>query len=160
MARASGKGQQVLEFKTWGGKRKGAGRPPRGRRSSEPHQRRERFSRPTPVHVTLRVMADVGRLRRRAIYQAVGRAIIAVLGRTDFRIVHVSLESGHLHLIVEADHDGALARGIQAFQISAARRINQVLTRERVVQRRGTVFSDRYHARLIGSPTQARHALA
>ncbi|MBA3820302.1 MAG: transposase [Deltaproteobacteria bacterium] len=160
MTRASKQGQQDLAFKTWGGKRKGAGRPPKGRRSSEPHKRRERFTRPTPVHVTLRIAEGLGKLRRRAIYQAIGRAVVAVLGMPDFRIVHLSLENDHLHLIVEAASDGALARGIKAFGSSAAQRINQVISQERGLRRRGNVFADRYHARLIGSPTQARHALA
>ncbi len=160
MARANGKVQQVLEFKTWGGKRKGAGRPPKHRRSSEPHTRRERFARITPVHVTLRVVAGLGKLRRRRIYQAVGRAVNAVVGMPDFRIVHLSLENDHLHLLVEAASDAALARGIQAFEISAAKRINQVISDDRGKRRRGAVFADRYHARLLRSPTQTRHALA
>src|SRR5262245_40140743 len=42
-SRTMGK-QASFEFKTWGGKRRGAGRPPKGPRSSEPHRRRERFS--------------------------------------------------------------------------------------------------------------------
>ncbi len=149
MARASKQGQQAFEFKTWGGKRKGAGRPPKARRSSEPHRRRERFSRPTAVHVTLRVLDGIGKLRRRAIYKAVGRAVIAVLRRTDFRIVHLSLETDHVHVICEADNHGALAAGIKAFQSSAAQHINQVLSAERGVRLRGQVFRDRYHARRL-----------
>ncbi len=160
MARASKQGQQAFEFKTWGGKRKGAGRPPKAKRASEPHQRRERFSRPTAVHVTLRVLDGVGKLRRRAIYKAVGRAVIAVLPRGDFRIVHLSLETDHVHVICEADHHGALASGIKAFQSSAAQHINQVLSAERGARIRGQVFRDRYHARRLTSPTQARNALA
>ncbi len=160
MARASKQGQQTLELKTWGGKRKGAGRPAQAKLPSEPHKRRERFTQPTALHVTLRVVDGVGKLRRRAIYQAVGRAVIAVLPRADFRIVHLSLETDHVHVICEADDDGALASGIKAFQSSAAQHINQVLSAERGDRRRGQVFRDRYHARRLTSPTQARHAIA
>ncbi|MDQ3366455.1 MAG: hypothetical protein M3680_13600 [Myxococcota bacterium] len=76
MARASKQGQQTFELETWGGKRKGAGRPPKTKRSTETHQRRERFARPTALHVSLRVLDGVGKLRRRAIDKAVGRAVI------------------------------------------------------------------------------------
>ena len=51
--------QQAFAFRTWGGKRAGAGRPPKGARAGAPHRARERFSKPTPVHVTLKVVAPI-----------------------------------------------------------------------------------------------------
>jgi hypothetical protein len=61
---------------------------------------------------------------------------------------------------VEADHKGALAAGMQGFQISAAKHLNAAISRDRPgARRRGTVFPDRYHAEIIKTPTQARHAL-
>ena len=143
----------------WGGKRKGAGRPPKTYRSSEPHTTRARFSKTTAVHVTLRVVGAIGNLRRREAYHAVRQAMHVVNARTDFRIVQISLEDDHVHAIVEADNDTALSKGIQAFQISAAQRINRALSKRGLPRRRGQVFSDRYHSRLITSPTQARHTL-
>jgi REP element-mobilizing transposase RayT len=160
MARAMKQGQQTFEFRCWGGKRKGAGRPPKAPRSSERHKARLRFHRPTPVHVTLRVVAPIGTLRRRAVYQAILRAMAVVLGRSDFRIVHISLEDDHVHLICEAETHTALASGMKAFQSSAAQRLNQVISEARGRKRRGQVFADRYHAVLIKSPTQARNAIA
>ena len=65
-----------------------------------------------------------------------------------------------MHLIVEADGKRALAKGMQAFQISAAQRLNRALEARAGVRRRGTVFPDRYHARVLTSPTAVRHALA
>jgi putative transposase len=151
--------QQAFTFKTWGGKRRGAGRPPKGHRPSEPHVQRERFARTTAVHVTLRVASSVGTLRRRDAYHAVRRATQVVLGRSDFRIVHISLENDHLHAIVEADSDRALAQGIKAFESSAAQRLNRALSKAQRRRVRGTVFPDRYHARLVTSPRQARNAI-
>jgi hypothetical protein len=49
---------------------------------------------------------------------------------------------------------------MQAFQISAAKRLNQIDTDRRGRVRRGPVFPDRYHADVITSPTRARRALA
>ena len=161
MARARKKHVQVeLEFKTWGGKRKGAGRPPKTYRSSERHIPRERFDRLTPVHVTLRLVHGFGTLRKRDTYKALRKATMAVLGRSDFRIVHLSPETDHIHLIVEAETDGALSRGVQAFEISASQHLNRAISKRRGSKRRGKVFADRYHSRLLKSPTQAHHTLA
>jgi REP element-mobilizing transposase RayT len=151
--------QVEIELKTWGGKRKGAGRPPKGFRSSEPHKQRERFTLLTAVHVTLRLVSKFGSLRKRDTYLGLRKATCAVLGRSDFRIVHLSPENDHVHVIVEAENNAALAKGIQAFEISAAQHLNQAITKRRGHTRRGKVFADRYHARLIKSPTQARHAI-
>ena len=78
-----------------------------------------------------------------------------MLARTDFRVVHVSIQSNHVHLLVEADDKQALARGMQGFAISAAKRLNRELRR-----RRGEVFAFRYHATPVTNPTQARNAIS
>ena len=62
-------------------------------------------------------------------------------------------------MIVEAASAEMLGRGMQGFQISAARRINTALG-DGVRRRRGAVFVDRYHLVVLTSPTQARHALS
>jgi putative transposase len=72
----------------------------------------------------------------------------------DFRIVHVSIQRDHIHLIVEAADRVRLARGMQGFSISCARQLNRRLGR------RGAVFADRYHAVQLGSPRQVRSALS
>lgn len=156
MARVRKKlGQQLLQFSKRGGARPGAGRPKKGKRASESHKKRPTVKPSVPVHVTLRTVEGLPRLRTRGAYKAVREATIAVLGREDCRIVHLSIQRNHVHLLVEADDRMALARGMQAFQISAAKHINALLGR-----RRGQVFADRYHPERITSRKQARHALA
>lgn len=144
-----------------GGKRAGAGRKrtlrgrPRGKHRARPfHDRR------LPVHVVLRVTQEVGRLRRHKAYQAVRAAMIALVGRAGFRVVHLSIQRHHIHLLVEAADRRALANGVRALCISAAKRLNAVVSAERGAVRRGRVFTDRYHATPITRPRQARHALA
>jgi hypothetical protein len=56
-------------FKPRGGKRRGAGRPPKGARAGAPHKERPFLHARYPVHVTLRAIAAVGNLRRRCVYQ-------------------------------------------------------------------------------------------
>jgi REP element-mobilizing transposase RayT len=143
-----------MKFRTWGGKRRRAGRKQVNARKSERHRKRDLVTPKTPVHATLRVASDVTRLRKEATYKLIHRAMQRVLSRTDFRIVHVSIQSNHLHLLVEADDAVALAKGMQSFLISLARKLNAYLDRS------GPVFPDRYHARVIDSRRQARHALA
>ena len=159
MARARKKHVQ-RELVYWGGKRKGAGRPPKNRRSSERHKVRPELKAVHPLHVTLRVEKIIGTLRTRSLYDAVRRALRTVLGRHDFRVIDVSLQDGHVHLIVEAADKRALAKGMQAFEIAAARYINQAFSKDRGRRRTGRVFSDRYHPKAITSPLAARHARA
>ena len=152
--------QQSLAFRTWGGKRRGAGRKQVNERKSQPHRMRPALGPSTVVLVSLRVVPDVRRLRRRDAYRALRNAMLAVLTRTDFRIVHVSIQGNHVHLLIEAESKHSLARGMQAFQISAARRLNKVDIDERGQPRRGPVFVDRYHMEVVTTPTHARHCLA
>src|SRR3954451_25127034 len=141
-----------------GGKRRGAGRKPSGARSGERHEARPEFKPYHPLHVVMRVAPEVGSLRRRAMYKALRDATITAALRERFRIVHISLQRSHVHLLVEAEHKAALARGMQGFLISAARHINTALG-DAKQRRRGKVFADRYHLTVITTPTQARHAI-
>jgi REP element-mobilizing transposase RayT len=158
--RRSGPEQLVL-WKKRGGKRRGAGRPPKGPRAGSPHKERPDLHARYPVHVTLRVVGAVGNLRRRCVYQAIREATLTTALREDFRVVHVSIQRTHIHLLVEANDKAALASGMQGFQISAAKHLNATISKGKAgPRRRGPVFPDRYHAEIITSPRQARHALS
>jgi REP element-mobilizing transposase RayT len=103
----------------------------------------------------------VGSLRRLDLYRAFRKATQKAARRQDFRIVHISLQRTHVHLIVEADDRQALSRGMQGFEVSAAKHVNRAFGRRpHGALRRGAVFSDRYYAEIITSPRQARHTLS
>jgi REP element-mobilizing transposase RayT len=125
-----------------------------------PHRKRVAITRHLPMHVTLRLAADVGQLRSRRGYAAIQRATFVTAARHDARIIHVSIQRTHVHLIVEADDARQLGEGMRRFAISAARQINAMNFDAGGSRRRGKVFPDRYHARVITVPKQARHALA
>lgn len=136
-----------------GGWRAGAGRKPRPE-----HERRGHVPRPTitpryPVHVTLRVRPGVPTLRRGRIVRALRSCFVAGKDRFGFRLAHFSIQSNHLHLIVEADDARALSRGMQGLCIRIARRINGLLGRT------GKVFTERYHVHVLRTPTETRRAL-
>ena len=158
--RANAPAQLVL-FRKCGGKRRGAGRPPKHGRAGSPHAERPFLHARYPVHVTLRAIGAVGNLRRRCVYRAIREATLTTARREDFRICHLSIQYNHVHLLVEAADKHALASGMQGFQISAAKHLNAAISEGRPgPRRRGTVFPDRYHAEIITSPTQARNAMA
>ena len=162
--KARRKAKQRRQGKTGEAPRK-PGRPAKNGRAGVRHDAREVFKASEPVHVVLRVEKSVERLRRMDIYRAVRGSTLVVASREDFRIVHISIQGTHIHLLVEATGRTALSRGMQAFTISAAKRMNAVLTRVNpetmvVERRKGKVFSDRYHAEVISNRRQARHALA
>jgi REP element-mobilizing transposase RayT len=143
-----------------GGKRKGAGRKPNGARSGTPHRKRPKVTPGYGLHVVLRVVPEVGSLRRRKMYKAMREATIVAAVRERIRIVHISLQRTHVHLLVEARDAKALASGMQGFQVSAARNINTLLGDDKYRRRRGRVFADRYHLTVVKSPTQARHTIS
>jgi REP element-mobilizing transposase RayT len=154
----SAKSMRVLKG-TYGGWRPGAGRPKKGLHASERHKKRERFRIDEPVHVVMRFAPALGALRTEDIATALREAMLTTYARDDFRILHVSLRPSHMHMVVEADGFEPLARGMQGFQISAAKHLNAVISTGKK-RRRGGVFLDRYHAQPMATREQARRCLA
>jgi REP element-mobilizing transposase RayT len=152
-ARPSKQRQTGFVFRSWGGRRKGAGRKPQGDRAGVSHRRREALASRFPVHVTLRVVLGLGNLRARRCIRAIEHAFIDGNNRLGFRLVHYSVQKDHIHLLCEARDARSLSRGMQGLCIRLARRLNRVL------QRRGRVFADRYHARVLKTPREVHAVL-
>src|SRR5262245_32524170 len=136
-----------------GGPRIGAGRP-RGERPRVLHRRRERFSRSRPLHVTVRVRSGVPSLRRPRFVRRCRVLLAQVCAREGFRIVHYSIQHDHVHLLIEGDNHVAVSNGMKSFGSRLGKLVN------RLRGRNGPVLDGRYHARLIGTPLEARRALA
>lgn len=152
--------QQVLEFRTHGGKRAGAGRPRKPGRPRASHDERPEINPAHPIHITTRVIESLGSLRKHDLFIAIRCATIVVFGHAGFRLVHASIQASHLHLIVEADNKDALAAGVQVFLSSAAKRINGALSRRCGIRRKGRVFDDRYHTRPMTNPRAVRNTIS
>jgi putative transposase len=139
-----------LTKKTWGGRREGAGRKPSGGRSHGPRAHKKSH----PVHVTLKAVEGVASLRGQRLGKRVCRYIRQVLGRrADFRVIVFSVQSNHLHFIVEADSKLALSRGMQGLASGLSRVVNHR------VGRSGKLWRERYHAHELTNPTMTRHAV-
>src|SRR5262249_9724207 len=100
-----------------------------------------------------------GSLRCKNLYLSIREATIAALAHEDFRIVHMSVQRTHLHLLVEADGKQALSRGMQGFGISAAKQVNRALVTNGK-RRKGGVFVDRYHATVLRTPRAVRNCIS
>jgi len=151
--RKATKRQGNLRFRTWGGKRKGAGRKPKGDRAGVSHRMRERLTGRHPVHVTMRVRKEVWNLRSRRAYRVIERALSRGASRFGMRLTHHSVQGNHLHLIVEANDARALSRGMQGLSIRVAQGMN------RLMKRKGKVLEDRFHAHVLRTPPEVRNAV-
>lgn len=67
---------------------------------------------------------------------------------------HYSVQGNHLHFIVEAKDREALARGMKGLAIRIAKGLN------RIWERRGRVFADRYFDHILRTPLEVKRALA
>jgi REP element-mobilizing transposase RayT len=94
-------------------------------------------------------------MRSQTVLKAFARAIAAANARHShhFRVVHYSLQRDHVHLIVEAECEGTLSRGMQGLAVRLAHRINRVLGR------RGSFWADRFHSRELQTPGEVRRVL-
>ncbi len=144
--------QTAFAFRSWGGARQGAGRPPTPGRGRVPHRVRPPHDRHCPVHVTLRAAAGVPSLRGASVFGAV-RAALGASSAAGFRVLQFSAQRDHVHLVVEADAPARFVRGVQGLMIRVAKAVN------RACSRYGRVWGDRYHARWLASPREVRAAL-
>src|SRR5262245_40178805 len=145
-------GTLPLVVRTHGGRRRGAGRKPAPGRRSVPHRRRKKHDRHCPAHVTLRATSDVPSLSDGRLASVI-RAALAASSTSRFRVLHYSIQTDHLHLLAETDEPTGFARGMQGLAIRIAKAVNRLLGR------RGRLWADRYHSRLLETPREVRNAL-
>lgn len=96
------------------------------------------------MHVTARCRHGLPSFRQ----QRVGKIVLRQLNRLNdesFQIVHFSIQTNHVHLVVEARDRATITRKMAGFMISFAKLLNsRVLGRSK-----GKVWSDRYYRRDI-----------
>src|SRR5262245_59168549 len=146
--------QGQLPFKSVGGARKGAGRKPKNGVAGVSHRPRDERKARHPSHVTLKLRQHLPRLRRKAEYAALRAAFGKGKDRFGFRLCHYAVLNDHLHLGCEAADLDSLRRGIQGLAIRIARALNKLWARK------GKVFADRYHDRVLRTPREVRNAIA
>ena len=146
---------------TWGGARRGAGRPRKAeaKRTFVAHRERPVHKKRHPIHVTVRAKRGLPSFRSQRIHDMVRRILKRQLAnpkyRDHFQVVHYSVQSNHLHLIVEARDTRSMRSGVSGLVIAFAKRLNKEILRRLT----GKVWSDRYHSRELTSPSSVRRAL-
>ena len=110
------------------------------------HRARVALASRHPVHVTIKVRKELGNLRRAKTFGALQRTLVAGKVGRGVRVVHFSVQRDHVHMLCEAKHAHALGKGMQGLCVRMARALNKVWGRK------GSVFSDRYHAQVLKTP--------
>ena len=144
--------QGAFGFANWGGKRRGAGRRPAGRYAQVSHAKREKSAARFPVLVTMRLRPGLLSLRADDT-NALLRSVFAAGSSGRFRVVEYSIQSNHMHLLVESSGSEELSRGMTGLAVRIARGLN------RLWKRVGRVFQDRFHSRVLRTPRAVRAAL-
>lgn len=142
-----------LALRTWGGKRPGAGRKRKAERERVPHRKRAVLKKRFPVLVTIRMHDGALNLRNGHCFTVLKRAFAGARDRFGMRLCEFSVQGNHLHLIVEAGDERALARGMQGLGVRMAIALNRALKRE------GAVYGDRYHARILKTLREVKNAI-
>src|SRR5205823_12523245 len=73
--------------------------------------------------------------------------------RFGMRVVHYSIQGNHLHILVEAENRESLGRGMQGLAIRIAKTLN------RLFNRAGQVWADRYHSHVLRTRREVANAL-
>jgi REP element-mobilizing transposase RayT len=136
-----------------GGKRPGAGRKRSTPERRVPHVTRDAFRDGVPAHVAMKVREGLPSLRSRQLYRVVEGAIFDATERLGTRICEFSVQSNHLHVIIEARDKVSLTRAMQGLAIRIAKRVNRAL------DRKGKFFRDRFFSRLLRTPLEVKRAL-
>ena len=137
-----------------GGWRQGAGRPKGSRTSSRiPHRSRPALSRHQAAHVTVKVLPMRRSLRSPRARLALEAIFVAEKRRQGFRLLHYCIRRDHIHLVCESDDALKLSRAMQRLGSRIARSLN------RLWDRTGSFFADRYHGRVITTPRELRNVL-
>ena len=134
-----------------GGRRAGAGR----KRTSRlvMHRRRPPHALRYPAHVTVTFERGLGSLRQERIFDTL-RQIFRYPNVPGFHVCHFSIQTDHVHLVVEAVHRKAFSSGMRSLGIRCGLRLNKLFGRKR-----GKVVRDRYHRRDLFSARQVRAVL-
>lgn len=145
--------------RTWGGRRAGAGRKPKAAkdRTFVAHRARPVHKKRHPTHVTLRARKGLPSFRSQRMHVMLRGILERQMGRRyggEFQVVQYSIQSNHLHLVVESVDNRAMRSGVSGLVIAFAKRLNAIL--ERLT---GKVWADRYHARELTTPSEVRNAL-
>lgn len=127
----------------WGGRREGSGR----KRIHSPgvaHRSREKVNSRNPLHINFKYRTFI---RNKQCLKLLKRAIVNAR-RQGLKILHFSMQSNHMHFIIEAESNEILTKGMRSLTITFAKGLKQ-----------GKVQLERYHLHVLRSVRETKHAI-
>ncbi len=128
---------------TQGGRRPGSGRK-RIHSKGVAHRIREEVKTRNVLHVNFKYKAYI---RNKVCLKLLKKAILNSR-RHGLRVLHFSLQSNHIHLIVEADTNALLTKGMRSLTVTFAKGLQK-----------GRIQLERYHLHVLKSLREARNAI-
>lgn len=127
----------------WGGRRKGAGRK-RMKSKGVAHRTREQVILKHPLHINFKYNASI---RNKSGLKLLKKAVLNAR-RKGLSIRHFSLQSNHIHLIVEAASNSILESGMRSLTVTFARGLQK-----------GKVQKERYHLHVLKTLREVKNAV-
>lgn len=133
----------IKKKRSWGGRRLGSGRK-RVHSRGVAHRIREKVTHRTPLHVNFKYRTTI---KNKTSLKILKRAIInaRALG---LRVIHFSMQSNHMHFILEADSNEILSRGMRSLTVTFAKGLNK-----------GRIQIARYHLHVLRTVQETRNAV-
>ncbi len=116
------------------------------------HTKRPYLSKPTSLHLTVKIKKNKAEIKNKSVLAILKRAILNAR-KQGLQVIHYSLEYDHVHLLIEADNNFILAKGMQAFGVTFSKAIN------RLKRLKGEVYKHRYHFRRISSSKELKNVM-
>ncbi|MGZ3788101.1 MAG: transposase [Bacteriovorax sp.] len=130
---------------------KGAGRPAKHDAGIR-HTSRPLVKKPSSLHLTVKIKKNKADMKNKAVLSLLKRAILNAR-RQGLKVIHYSLEYDHVHLLIEAENNHVLGKGMQAFGVTLSKAIN------RMRKLKGGVYKHRYHFRKISGTRELRNVM-
>jgi len=131
---------------------KGAGRPALWDKGIR-HTLRPRLKKASSLHLTIKVKKIKAEIKNKAVLNLLKRAI-SNARKQGLIIIHYTLEYDHINLLIEADNNSTLAKGMQSLGVTLSKGIN------RLKKLKGAVYKHRYHFRQISSPSELKKVMS
>lgn len=128
---------------SWGGRRPGSGR----KRIHSPgvaHRRRDKITSRTPAHVNFKYSIQI---KNKEFLPILKRGILNSR-KKGLRILHYSVQSNHIHFIIEADNNEILSNGMRSLTVTLVKGIDK-----------GKIQLDYYHLHILRSRMETWNAV-
>lgn len=126
-----------------GGRRPGSGRK-RLNSKGVAHRKRDKVELKTPMHINFKYNTYI---RTKDCLKLLKKAIVnsRAMG---LKVIHFSMQTNHVHLIIEAENNKILTKGMRSLTITFAKGL-----------RRGRVQLERYHLHVLRTLRESRNAI-